>query len=297
MQLMHDPNIHDAGAANAGAAQMHAPQRSFAQIVATPDAQIDLSEAALVIAGEEYQDLDVAAYQARLDEMAGVLKRRLRPDLSAAGVISALNRFLFEEHGFSGNEADYYDPRNSFLNEVLDRKLGIPITLAVLYMEIGRRVGLQVQGVSFPAHFLVKCVLHEGTVVLDPYAKGISLGVDDLRRRLQRLPDGKEAQPAGMLAAATNKGILLRMLRNLKAVYAQRKEWMKALRTAGHIIELAPAAADEYRDRAMIYLNLECARAALDDFQSYLKFAPHAKDARSVRATISQLGTIASRLN
>ena len=114
---------------------------------------------------------------------------------------------------------------------------------------------------------------------------------------VQRLPDGKEAQPAGMLAAATNKGILLRMLRNLKAVYAQRKEWMKALRTAGHIIELAPAAADEYRDRAMIYLNLECARAALDDFQSYLKFAPHAKDARSVRATIAQLGTIASRLN
>ena len=143
----------------------------FMRIVAGPDEEINLAEAALLIATEEYRDLDIAAYLARLNNMAATLKRRLRPDITPADTIILLNRYLFDEHGFTGNAADYYDPRNSFLNEVLDRKRGIPLTLAIVYIEIGRRIGLPVQGVSFPAHFLVKCKLREGTVVLDPYAQ------------------------------------------------------------------------------------------------------------------------------
>ena len=272
----------------------------FSRIVAGADESINLAEAALLIAAEEYRHLDIPAYLARLDEMAATLKRRLRPDISQPDIIIALNRFLFEEHGFCGDAANYYDVRNSFLNEVLDRKRGIPITLALVYMEIGRRVGLSVRGVSFPAHFLVRCALRDGAVVLDPYAKGGSLSFDELRQRVKALRNGVEptkAMVADMLAPASNKEILVRMLRNLKGIYSHHNEWMKALMASERIISVMPAAAEEYRDRGTIYLNLECFRAALFDFQSYLKMLPVARDADTVRRKVAELQAVASRLN
>jgi regulator of sirC expression with transglutaminase-like and TPR domain len=272
----------------------------FGRIVAGADEGIDLAEAALLIAAEEYRDLDIAGYLARLDEMGAALKRRLRPDISHADRIIALNRFLFEEHGFTGDAANYYDARNSFLNEVLDRKRGIPITLALVYMEIGRRIGLSLRGISFPAHFLVKCALREGTVVLDPYARGASLSFDELRQRVKALRNGVEptkSMVAAMLTSAGNKEILARILRNLKGIYSHHNEWMKALMASDRIIDVIPGAAEEYRDRGMIYLNLECFRAALFDFQSYLKMLPVARDADTVRRKVAELQAVASRLN
>ena len=272
----------------------------FGQIVSGADEAINLAEAALLIASEEYRDLDIAAYLARLDDMAATLKRRLRPDISPADAIIALNRYLFDELGFTGNAADYYDPRNSFLNEVLDRKRGVPLTLALVYMEIGRRIGLPVQGVSFPAHFLVKCPLREGTVVLDPYAKGVSLSLDELRRRIKSLRDGVEPPKslvASMLAAASNKDILVRMLRNLKGIYSHHREWLRALTATDRIITVMPNLAEEYRDRGMLYLNLECFRAALFDLQAYLKMLPAAQDAETVRHKVVELQAAAARLN
>ena len=272
----------------------------FMKIVSRPDEEINLAEAALVIASEEYGDLDIAAYLARLDDMAATLKRRFRADISAADTIIALNHFLFTEHGFAGNTTDYYDPRNSFLNEVLDRKCGIPITLAVVYIEIGRRIGLPVQGVSFPAHFLVKCSTHEGTVVLDPYARGVSLSYDEIKERIKSVNNGVEPPKsvvASMLATASNKDILVRMLRNLKAIFSHHKDWLKALMATDRIISTMPDLAEEYRDRGMIYLNLECFRAALFDFQSYLKMLPVAQDADAVRMKVVELQATASRLN
>jgi regulator of sirC expression with transglutaminase-like and TPR domain len=272
----------------------------FGRIVAGEDEAINLAEAALLIAAEEYRDLDIVAYLAQLDDMASVLKRRLRPDISHADRIIALNRYLFEELGFSGDAANYYDARNSFLNEVLDRKRGIPLTLALVYIEIGRRIGLPVCGISFPAHFLVKCPLREGAVVLDPYAKGASLGFDELRQRVKALRNGVEptrSMVTGMLAAASNKEMLARLLRNLKGIYSHHQEWMKALAATDRIISVMPAAAEEYRDRGMIYLNLECFRAALFDFQSYLRMLPVARDAESVRQKVVELQAVASRLN
>ena len=272
----------------------------FMQIVGGADEAIDLGEAALVIAAEEYRNLDIAAYLARIDDMAATLKHRLRPDISPADTIIALNRYLFDEHGFTGNAADYYDPRNSFLNEVLDRKRGIPITLALVYIEIGRRIGLPVQGVSFPAHFLVKCPLREGTVVLDPYAKGISLSLDDLRQRVKALRNGVEPPRSvmvSMLAAASNKEILVRMLRNLKGIYSHHKEWLRALTATDRIINVMPDLAEEYRDRGIIYHNLECFRAALFDLQAYLKMLPVADDADTVRQRVVELQAVAARMN
>lgn len=272
----------------------------FRKVVSGLDDEINLAEAALLIASEEYPDLDIAAYLARLDAMAATLKGRLRADISPADTIVALNRFLFDEQGFTGNDADYYDPRHSFLNEVLDRKRGIPITLALVYMEISRRIGLPVQGVSFPAHFLVKCRVREGTVVLDPYAKGISLSLDDLRQRIKHLRDGADLPQstlAEMLAAASNKDILVRMLRNLQGIYSHHKQWLKALAATDRMITVMPDLADAYRDRGMIYLSLECFRAALFDLQAYTKMLPEAADAYAIRQQVVELQALASRLN
>jgi len=185
------------------------------QIVSGPDEDISLAEAALLIAGHGYPDLNVAAYLSRIEELAYMLRLRIDEDDSIPERISALNQFLFGELGFAANSDDYYDPRNSFLNEVLERRTGIPITLSVIYMELGRKVGLPLQGVSFPGHFLVKCALPEGAVVLDPYSGGISLGLPDLQKRLREVQGGEVSRAivAELLVSATNKEIIVRLRR------------------------------------------------------------------------------------
>lgn len=270
------------------------------EIAAGPESDIDLVEAALLIAAHEYPQLDVPAYQARMDRIAATLRARLRRDIGPVESIIALNRYLFEELGFRANTQEYYDPRNSFLNDVLDRKLGIPITLAIVYVEVGRHVGLALHGVSFPGYFLVKCPARDGVIVLDPYAGGASLSLEDLQQRLRALRGGA-APPADlaqrMLAAAGKKEILARMLRNLKGIYRQNRDFSRALAAADRVIMLEPRAADEYRDRAGIYMELECFRAALSDFRNYLMLKPGADDAAVVQRRVAELQQIAARLN
>lgn len=278
-----------------------APQiERFRQAIAGPDESIDLATAALTVAAGEYPDLDIGAYRARLDTMAATLRQRLRTDISAADKVKALNRYLFEELGFRGNRDDYYDPRNSFLNEVLERRLGIPLTLSIVYLEIGRRIGLSLAGVAFPGHFLVKCVVREGAAVLDPYEGGASLGYDELRRRARALGDGAEPARtvvAGLLAAAGKREMLVRLLRNLKAIYTQREDWLKTLAVIEQILCAVPEVAEEYRDRGRCYERLECCRAALFDYRAYLAMRPAAPDADSVRARLVELQSASARLN
>ncbi len=272
----------------------------FRQLVAGADEHINLAEAALLIAAEEYPDIDVDAYLQRIDGLAATLRQRLRADISPADKIIVLNRYLFDELGLRANSADYCDPRNSYLNEVLDRRLGIPLTLAIIYLEIGRRIGLPLQGVAFPGHFLVKCALREGAVILDPFARGASLGFDDLKLRIRNLDQGAEPSRsviAGMLVSAGNREILVRMLRNLKSIYTQKKLWIKALTVSDQIICVTPGLAEEYRDRGLCYLNLECFSAALFDLQAYLKMLPGARDADRVRTRVVELQRVAARLN
>jgi regulator of sirC expression with transglutaminase-like and TPR domain len=275
------------------------PLERWNEIIARPEEEIDLAEAALIIAAQEYSDLDVPAYLARIGEMAAALKRRLRGDISPTETLIALNRYLFEELGFSGNVRDYYDPRNSYLNEVLDRRLGIPITLSLVHVEIGRRVGLALHGVAFPGHFLVKCILRDGAVVVDPYARGVSLSLEDLQQRLKILRGATPAPDtvARLLVAAGKRNILARMLRNLKEIYRERGDLSRALAAADRIIALEPAVAEEYRDRAGIYLDMECFRAALSDFRDYLMLKPGAEDSAVVRRRVVELQQIAGRLN
>jgi regulator of sirC expression with transglutaminase-like and TPR domain len=269
------------------------------QIVCGPDQDISLAEAALLIAGHGYPDLNVAAYLSRIEELAHMLRLRIAEDESVPGRIAALNRFLFGDLGFAPNSEDYYDPRNSFLNEVLERRTGIPITLSVIYMELGRKIGLPLQGVSFPGHFLVKCAVPDGAVVLDPYSGGISLGVKDLQQRLREVRGGEVSRAivAELLVSASNKEIIVRLLRNLKAVYLREHNLDKALPIMDWIIATVPEQAPELRDRGMIYQELECPRAALADFEAYLQRSPSCEDADDIRSRVIELQREAARLN
>lgn len=269
-------------------------------IINMPRAQLNLAEAALVIASDEYPQLDVVAYLNRIDELAVTFRRRLRADIAPAEKLALLNHYFFGELEFAGNTDDYYDPRNSYLNEVIERKLGIPITLSLLFIEVGRRVGLPLSGVSFPGHFLVKCALRHGAVIIDAYAKGKLLGIRDLQKRLRVLSGGKDIAPEAvmsMLIVAPPADIMARILRNLKAIHIERGERTKALTAVSRVLDLCPQAADDYRDRARLHEELECFRAALADFEMYLQLAPEADDASVVRDKIIELRGRASRLN
>lgn len=275
--------------------------QEWRRIAGMRDEDVSLAEGALWIAASEYPDLAIDDYLSRLHEMAAKLRGRLRADIATAEKLLALNHFLFDELGFSGNGDDFYDPRNSFLNEVIERRVGIPISLGVIYLEIGRRIGLGLHGVSFPGHFLVKCALRDGVVVLDPYSGGVSLDAEELQQRLRVAGSPVEVDDAilaHLLTAASNKEVLGRMLRNLKGIYVERSDWLRALSASERVIALTPEdAGEEYRDRGSIYLKLECVRAAMGDFNTYLRQRPGADDADAVAAQIAELAPRVARLN
>lgn len=259
-----------------------------------------LAEGALLIAREHYPDLDIDHYLARLDTLGAILHARLPDDAGAVDRILVLNRFLFEEQGFGPNRDDFADPRNSFLNEVLERRVGIPITLSIVYIEVGRRIGLALDGLSFPQHFLVKCALPEGAAVLDPFLAGASLSIEDLQRRLGALRLGhrpSRAEVSALLVAASRREILARVLRNLKAVYLGAGQYDDALVASHRLLMLTPTVASELRDRAWLYHRLDCFGAALADYRRYLELAPLAADADEVRERVVELEVLAARVN
>ncbi len=260
--------------------------RRLAHLAALPEEELNLAEAALLIASSEYPSLDVARYLAQFDRMADAVARRLEGSCSAGRIILELNRFLFDEEGFVGNIQDYFDPRNSFLNDVLERKLGIPISLSVIYLEVGQRLGLPLVGVSFPGHFLVKLSVRAGDVVLDPFLRGQSLTPEDLEQRLNAVLPPHQKSRIGMkslLSAAGKKHILLRMLRNLKAIYTAARDPLRALEMVQKSLIVDPNQPHEIRDRGYLYEAMACFRAAVRDYDGYLEMLPDADDAEAVR--------------
>ncbi len=266
--------------------------QQLSKLMRTPDSSFNIAECALIVARHEYPSLDVPGYLRQLDQMAECLRLRLPADAGKPHVISMLNHYLFRELGYAGNRDNFYDPRNSFLNDVIDRRIGIPITLSILYMEIGRRVGVTLQGVSFPGHFLAKYVTDQGVIVLDPFNQGISLSEADLRERLRQSGGGVDSLDmplSALLRAATPHEILLRLARNLKAIYSNAGELEKAIATANLILCLNPQDASELRDRATMYHQLFCYRAALADFEQLVKIDVDAAEDDRIRATIAEL--------
>jgi len=275
---------------------MSAAER-WKEIVAGPEEEIDLAEAALLIAAHEYPGLDVFAYLRRLQELGTELKRRLRPDISPTDTVIALNRYLFEELGFSGNTQDYYDPRNSFLNDVLDRRTGIPITLSTVYIAVGRRAGVSVHGVGLPGHFVVRVVTAGGDALVDPFNGGTVLTPQDCQDRLDRIYGGRLRMAADMLAPCPPRAVLARTLRNLKAIYLKADDHTRALRTAELLVLLNPGDMEEVRDRGLVLADLECYALAAADLEAYVQAAPHSPEAPPLRARIAELRHRAARLN
>jgi len=284
---------------------MSAPLEAFTLALGREDARIDLAGACLMIAQDAYPELSVDRYLGEIERMAIRLRGRLASDCGAEERIVALNQFLFDEVGFVGNTRDYYDARNSYLNEVLDRKTGIPITLAIVYMEVGRRIGLPLAGVSFPGHFLVRLKLRGGTMVLDPFSGGAPVSERELRERLQRvIPEGAaDGVPVAelpldqFLEPATNRQILARVLRNLKGIYRDTGKPERMLEVLNRMLVVAPEASAELRDRGLVYHKLECYRAALQDLQKYVEREPDAPDGEEVRVRMMELSSLCARLN
>lgn len=243
----------------------------FERIVTGADDEINLAEAALLIARSEYPGLDIDYYLGCLDDMAAGIAGQLPDHCPMPQVLGQINHYLFNEQGYSGNLHNFLDPRNSFLNDVLERKLGIPISLSLLYMEIGHRLGLSIEGISFPGHFLIKLPADDGDVVLDPFAGGVSLDESDLKRRLQhvnsidaellcdRLPD--------LLQPASNKAILARILRNLKSIYGNTGDKLRMLKVLNYLLAVTPDEVLELKARGDLYEQLQCYRAALEDLE------------------------------
>ena len=277
----------------------------FAEMLSREDGKIELASACLQIAEDAYPGLDVDGYVGEIERLTKRLRARLAPDTAVEDRVIALNEFLFDDLGFSGNVDDYYDPRNSYLNEVLDRRTGIPITLAVLYMEIGRRIDLPLEGVSFPGHFLVRLPLRGGTLVLDPFSGGVPQSEAELRERLKRVipRDAAGGVPVAelpldqFLEPASNRQILARVLRNLKGVYREKDSPERLLEVLNRMIIVAPDSAAELRDRGFVYQRLECWRPALKDLADYLDREPDAADSEEVRAKMVELSMRCARLN
>ena len=257
-----------------------------------------LAQAALVIAQVEYPRLDAAAYLARLDGMGEAARRRIcrhveeTGDASPLSCVAAFNAYLFNDERFVGNREQYEDPRNSCLNEVLDRRTGIPITLSVVYMEVGLRAGLQVDGVNFPGHFLVRLPRPESRasgLIIDPFHAGAMLSEHDCRVLLQKHVGSEVAFSKSLLAPATRPQIVVRMLLNLKRIYVHMRSFPQARDITELLIAITPSALSELRDRGLLAYHLNDVTSALRDLQTYLKLASMGEMDKEARAEHLQI--------
>jgi regulator of sirC expression with transglutaminase-like and TPR domain len=263
------------------------------------DAALPLLGTALLIARDEYPQLDPDLYDSLLHGHAAGMRAEIDAIDHWALKMQAINRHLFEELGYAGNHEAYYDPRNSYLNEVFERRLGNPISLALVQMEVARRLGVPLDGVSFPGHFLVRLPVDDGVLVMDPFNRGRPLDVDELRDRARPHLGGDAPDDevlSQILHPASNRAILARMLRNLHGVYADAEDWERATRCADRVLSLLPNDADALRDRGMGYLQLGHRGGARADLSRYLQLNPRAGDAMRVRARLVELGGV-GRLN
>jgi regulator of sirC expression with transglutaminase-like and TPR domain len=265
------------------------PREHLYQELQQPTAQVSLARAALYIAQEEYPHLMVDDYLALLDRMADVLRQRLPQNPYPLKIIRAINDYLFTELNFRGNSIDYYDPRNSFLNEVLERRVGIPITLSLVYLELANRIGFPMAGVSMPGHFLIRPTVDEMDILVDPFHQGEIMFEQDCRDRLKQMFGASAQLEPHHLAPITPAIFLVRILTNLKLIYLQNKDVPKALDAINRILLIHPEAVGEWRDRGLIYYQQGRLDDAQRDLERYLFEQPDAADAFEIRRVIEQI--------
>lgn len=272
---------------------MTAPARStrhdFAVEVGRPEESLNLARAALLVAREEYPQLPVEPYLVRLDVLAEEVRDRLDGETAPPVVLSEVIDHLFARRRFRGNQERFYDPRNCFLNDVLDRGVGIPLTLGIVLLEVGWRLGLNVEGVNFPGHFLVRLQGVAVRLLIDPFNSGRMRFEDEAQELLDQQHGGVVRLQPTHLNRASKRDMVVRLLLNLKEIYSREEEYAKALASVERILIVHPTAAGEIRDRGYLLARLGRQDEAMTQLETYLSFAPHAGDVGRVEALVQEI--------
>lgn len=269
------------------------PLGYFASLVQDDDA-FPLLEAAAALGQDEYPDLDVQAVLGDVDQLLARLRRRCAQEEAPLQRLRALNQFFFHDLGFGGNVNNYYDPDNSLIHVLLRTRRGIPISLAVVWLELAQGLGLKARGVGFPGHFMVKVNLPEGQVVIDPFT-GQSLSREELSERIEPfkkrngLVDDFDAPVGLYLQATPPRDILVRMLRNLKEIHHAQGDWLRLIAVLDRLLIVLPDAWGEYRDRGLAWEKMGDARLALIDLETYLQNADLAADKAALQERVEDL--------
>ncbi len=272
-------------------------RKAFAELAALEDALFPLDRTALALCLEEHPNLDIDAYLRHLDTLAARTEVLIGQDRSSNNVLNCLREILFVQEGLRGNVEDYYDPRNSYLNEVLDRKLGIPISLSVIFIEIARRIDFPAFGVGFPGHFIVKHTDGERELLIDPFNGGRILTESQCQELLDRVYGGAVQVQPSFLQVMGKKAIISRMLFNLKGIYYQKEEYPKALAIVERVLMLNPGTPSEIRDRGLLYMQTSLFAKALADLEYYLATAIAPQDSSNIEGHIKTLRSIVSATN
>jgi regulator of sirC expression with transglutaminase-like and TPR domain len=269
----------------------------FAELMSRSDPEIELDQAAMAIAQGEYERLEALPYLRTLDEMASELRPRLSPEESPERLVAELNAYLFGEQAFHGNAVDYYDPRNSYLNDVLDRRTGIPITLSVVYMELARRVGLTIEGVGLPGHFIVRCPAASNELLVDPFHQGAVLSLQDCAERVRQQYGNSLRFTPELLRTTTHREIVRRMLGNLKGSYLRRHDLVRAVRAVDWALLADPSHPEDLRERALLRFRLGDFRGSVRDLERYLEHGPRGALAEQTRAQLRRVQELWARRN
>ncbi len=266
-------------------------RQNFYNEIHQPDDQINLAKAALHIAQEEYPDLEIAAYLNTLDRMAAEVEQRLPIERYPLKILKSLNQYLYDDLGYTGNTTDYYNPSNSFLNDVIDQRTGIPITLSLVYLEIAQRLNFPMVGVNMPGHFLIRPDFEDAGIFVDAFHQGEVLFEQDCEERLTQVYGRLvELQPS-FTAPVSHKQLLARMLTNLKFIYLNRQDLLKALAAVERILLLFPDNPNELRDRGLLSYQLGYPSQASQDLEMYLAMVPDAKDRGMIRQLLDKMGS------
>jgi len=274
--------------------------QAFAALVRSEieDERVDILRAALTFSRIDEPALDVERYTRRLDELAARVAVKIDDPDDPVQIIAALNDVLFREEVFRGNTVDYYSPRNSFLHHVLDRRLGIPITLALVYMEVARRVGFQLFGVGMPGHFLLKHYDVDGhSILIDAFERGSIVTEDDCRQKLDSIYSGQVALQPEFLLPVTRRQMLTRMLNNLRSIYLSQRDFRRAVQVVDLVLVIYPRSPEDMKQRAVLRYNLNDYRGALSDFEEYVKMSPDASDAEEIKQTALSLRRSMAMMN
>jgi len=269
----------------------------FERIVRLPESALDLARAALLVAAESDPAVDVDSEAARLDRWAAEFSRRIEPGWNNLQKLARLRAYVFEDLGFVGDHEDYYHPDNSLLHRVMQRRRGVPLTLSIVFMEIGWRTGMPFEGVGFPGHFLVRLSGEPGDLLLDPYREGRSVHEDDCRRMLLEVSGGRLPFTPGLTASVGKRDMVLRLLHNLKGAWLRVGDDAQALAAVERLLVMRPGDAGETRDRGLLLYRLQRYGLAMEALRDYLRRAPDAEDRDSVAAHLERVMRLAAEMN